>query len=431
MGGFVSWVEAILSLMKSEKITFVNHDGLHLSAKIEFPIDQKPAAYAIFAHCFTCNKNLTAVRNISRALTAQGLAVLRFDFSGLGESEGSFVDTNFSTNITDILAAADYLKQNYESPTLLIGHSLGGAAALVAAGKIASVKGVATIGTPAEPDHVTHLIGEAIADIEKKGSAKVQIGGRTFTIAKHFLSDLKDHDLTKVIKSLDTALLIMHAPFDRVVGIENARLIYDAAKHPKSFISLDGADHILSDKRDSNYVGSMIATWSTRYLTTEKEEIDLPSTSQVVARLTTDSNFTTHIKAGLHRFTADEPTNVGGDNFGPSPYELVSAGLAACTAMTLQMYAKRKKWDLEEVIVHTDHHKIYIDDCDSCVTGDFQDSSKQKIDKIDRVISVHGDLSQEQKNRLKEIAGRCPVHRTLESKTVIETSLQPSNKVST
>ncbi len=412
-------------MSKQKKISFVNHQGLELAARLEFPVDQHPVAFVIFAHCFTCNKNLAAVRHIAKALTSSGLAVLRFDFAGLGESEGTFVTSNFSTNITDILAAAEYLKEDYQPPTLIIGHSLGGAAALVAARQLPSVKGVATIGAPADPTHVTHLLRGAITEIERQGQAEVQIGGRTFTIAKHFLEDLHNHDLQQVIGSLRKALLILHAPFDRTVGIDNARMIYQAARHPKSFISLDGADHILSAKEDSQYAGDVIATWAKRYLTPQDEK-KLPSNSQVVASLSSGDKFSTYLKAGRHRMIGDEPESVGGDNFGPSPYEFVAAGLAACTAMTLHMYARRKKWDLQEVIVHVDHQKIHAKDCENC-TEDEKANSDQRMDQMTRELQILGNLDSTQVNRLLEIANRCPVHRTLESKSDIVTRVLVSD----
>ena len=392
-----------------------------MAARLEFPSNQKPLAYCIFAHCFTCNKNLAAVRNISRALTRNGLAVLRFDFAGLGESEGDFIESNFSTNITDIIAAASFLASEYEPPALIIGHSLGGAAALVAGSKLEYVRGIATIGAPADPNHVTHLLQDAIAEIEQKGSAEVQIGGRSFSIAKHFLLDLKSSKLAEVVGSLRKALLILHAPFDKTVGIENAREIYQAAKHPKSFISLDHADHILSNKEDSLYAGQIIATWAKRYLAKKEQKI-LASPSQVVASLRSEDVYTTYLRSGRHHLIADEPTDVGGHDFGPSPYELVAAGLAACTVMTLHMYARRKKWDLLEVRVHVDHEKIYAEDCEGCLDDD--QPANKKIDQMTRNLQIFGDLSDEQRHRLVEIANRCPVHRTLESKMHIVTKLQ-------
>ena len=407
----------------SKALSFVNHQGLALAAKLEFPRYETPKAYAIFAHCFTCNKNLAAVRNIARALTQNGIAVLRFDFAGLGDSEGAFEASNFSTNITDILAAADYLESEYEAPSLIIGHSLGGTAALVAASKLDYIKGVTTIGSPADPAHVTHLLKDALEEIKNRGSAEVNIAGRSFNIAKHFLDDLAEQDVQSVIRSLRKALLILHSPQDLTVGVENARMIYQAALHPKSFISLDGADHILSDKVDSLYVGQVIAAWASRYLSTPTNA-SLRSDSQVVASLKQEDKYTTHMMAGVHPLTADEPASVGGDDYGPSPYAFISAGLAACTAMTLHMYARRKKWDLQEVQVHVDHEKIYAEDCETCLSDENDETKKAKIDHLTRSLEIKGDLDETQRARLLEIANRCPVHRTLENRSHIVTKLR-------
>lgn len=409
--------------MNSRKITFINQDGLQLSARLELPPNGKPSHYAIFAHCFTCNKNLGAVRNIARALAGRGIAVLRFDFAGLGESEGDFVDTTFSSNVTDILAAADYLRNNYEAPMLLIGHSLGGAASLMAGSMLKSIRCLVTIGSPCNPKHVTHLMKDAIDEIKSRGSATVHIGGRPFEVGKQFLDDVKDHSLQEILKRLNRALLILHSPQDRVVEIANARALYEAARHPKSFISLDGADHILSDKQDSLYAGEVIASWAKRYLP-PVESKSLDSDLEVVASLEPDDVFTTSLRAGDHYLTADEPPSVGGNNYGPSPYELLSSALAACTAMTLRMYANRKKWDVGEILVHVSHDKVYADDCRECVDTEGR-QDQQKIDQLVRQLEFRGDLTEAQTARLLEIANRCPVHKTLEQKSEIVTTMKP------
>jgi len=405
---------------RTQSVEFINQNGDVLSAKIEFPPDRKPYAYAVFAHCFTCNKSLTSVRRISRALAGKGIAVLRFDFTGLGDSKGKFEDTSFTTNITDILAAASFLKENYEEPSLLIGHSLGGTACIFASLSLEHVKGVVTIGSPADPAHVKHLIKDCIAEIKTKGSAEVNIAGRVFTIGKQFLEDLMHRDVAEILSDLKKALLIMHAPFDKTVGIENAKWLYSHAFHPKSFISLDGADHILSNKEDSTYVGEVIGAWAGRYLP-RKVEKNLESNMQVVVSLEAEDDFTTIIKAGDHYITADEPPSVGGDDFGPAPYELLAASLGACTAMTLQLYANRKKWDIGEVQVHLQHNKVYADDQQDSLEGG---KRSDKIDLVERQISFSAPLSDDQKTRLIEIADRCPVHRTLESKVIIKTELR-------
>ena len=402
--------------MNLQKVQFTNKEGQQLVGRLELPADQHPHNMAIFAHCFTCNKNLAAVRNISKGLTSSGFGVLRFDFTGLGESEGDFADTNFSGNVEDLVAAADYLAENYQSPSLLVGHSLGGAAVIFAAEKIASVKALATIGAPANPVHVKHLLRSGIDEIQEKGKAVVNLSGRDFTIKKQFLDDLESNALPEVVRGLKKALLIMHSPQDTTVAIKNAEEIYLKARHPKSFVSLDGADHLLSNKEDSIYAGKTIAAWAERYLDVS-EASRLKTSHQVVASLDNTDGFTTQMKVGNHYITGDEPLEFGGNDFGPSPYEFVSAGLSACTAMTLQMYARRKKWDLQNVEVHTSHDKVHMEDCNSC------ESPNAKIDTFDREIRLSGELDEAQKKRLLEIADKCPVHRTLENDTKVNTKL--------
>ena len=399
----------------SLRFNFKNSSGLELSARIELPSNQKPAAFALFAHCFTCSKDLSAVRNISRSLTEEGIGVLRFDFTGLGQSSGDFADSNFSSNVQDLIYAAKALTEAYEAPQLIIGHSLGGAAAVFAASEIQSIRAVVTIGSPADPEHVQNLFQENIEEIEENDSALVNIGGRDFTIKKQFVQDLQDRDMADVVKSLRKPILVMHSPQDTIVGIYNAAKIYEAAMHPKSFISLDGADHLLSKKEDSLYVGSVIAGWSERYLDLSENE-KLRSENQVSVRIGTDG-YTTDIMAGKHALRADEPESVGGNNFGPNPYDLLLASLGACTAMTMRMYANRKQWPLEEVKVHLEHSKRY--DVDS----DPDAGNKAQIDHIERIIEIEGDLDKTQKKRLIQIADRCPVHRTLHGEVVVDTTL--------
>ncbi|WP_027392142.1 bifunctional alpha/beta hydrolase/OsmC family protein [Aquimarina latercula] len=402
--------------MSLSKISFTNAEGQTLSGRLELPADQHPHNFALFAHCFTCNKNLGAVRNISRALTSQGFGVLRFDFTGLGESEGDFADTNFSGNVEDLIAAADFLAKEYQAPSLLIGHSLGGAAAIFAAAKIDSIKAVATIGAPSDPTHVQHLLRSGLEEIETNGKAIVNLSGRDFTIKKQFLDDLETKSLPTVAKNLDKALLVMHSPQDTTVGIRNAEEIYHAAKHPKSFVTLDGADHLLMRKEDSLYAGKVIAGWSTRYVDIP-EEPRLKSQHHVVASLGNDEGYTTQMKVGNHYMVADEPESVGGHDFGPSPYELVSAGLSACTAMTIKMYVARKGWDLQNVEVHTSYDKKHIEDCENC------EDSTAKIDTFNREIKLEGDLDEKQIARILQIADKCPVHKTLHSETQVITKL--------
>ncbi len=405
--------------MNIQKVSFSNKDEEQLVGRLELPLDQKPHNFVIFSHCFTCTKNLTAVKNIGRALTDKGFGVLRFDFTGLGESEGDFENTNFSGNVEDLVEAAIFLEKNYMAPTLLIGHSLGGTAAIFAASKIQSIKAVAVINSPSHPSHVMHLLKDSTHEINKNGKAKVNLGGIDFTIKKQFLDDLENKSPIDVVSSFEKALLILHSPQDTIVGIKNAEDIYKAANHPKSFVSLDGVDHLLSNKQDSNYVGQVIAGWATRYVNIPPAE-ELKSKSKVVASLDGDEKYTTRLKLGDHYFISDEPTSFGGNNFGPSPYEFLSAGLAACTVMTIQMYARRKKWEVENVTCHINYSKDHAIDCEHC------EEDSAKIDTFTRKITLEGDLSEEQKTKLLQIADKCPVHKTLHSITQVITTLEIS-----
>ncbi|MFY0600403.1 MAG: OsmC family protein [Cyclobacteriaceae bacterium] len=399
--------------MKSEKVYFQNAEGNRLSGIIDFPLVGRPKAFAIFAHCFTCSKNLKAVDNISQGLTDHDIAVLRFDFTGLGQSKGDFSDSNFSSNITDLKSAYDFLEQNYQAPQIMIGHSLGGAAVLHASGDLEAVKSVVTIGAPSNPVHVKHLFDSGQEEISQKGSALVNIGGRSFTIKDQLIQDLEKNDTTEVISKMGKALLIIHSPQDTIVGIENATEIFLAAKHPRSFISLDGADHLMSKSADSRYVGNLIGPWASRYIEENAGEEMAPE-GEVWTRIS-DKGFLTEITAGKHHLIADEPEGSGGTDFGPSPYGYLLSALGTCTAMTLRMYADFKKIDLQGVEVKLTHDKVHIQD------GDQIEASKGKIDQIKRIIKLTGDLSEEQRVRLVEIADRCPVHKTLEGKPQILT----------
>jgi len=400
----------------THKVSFKNSKGDLLSARLEMPLGHMPLSYAIFAHCFTCSKNLSAVRHIARALNQAGIAVLRFDFTGLGESEGDFADTNFSSNIEDLIYAAEYLIVNHESPTLMIGHSLGGTAVIKAAASISSVQAIATIGSPASPSHVSHLFSKNIEDIEHQEIVEVSIGGRPFTIKKQFLDDISTQNLTGILEKLRKPILILHSPQDDIVSIDNASSLYGAAFHPKSFVSLDGADHLLSDKMDSLYVGEMIATWASKYLN-QPPDTTIETSQQVVVQLG-EQKYTTRVRSGKHAWLADEPKSVGGQDMGPGPYELLLSSLGACTAMTLRMYADRKKWDLREIRVHLSHVKTHADDC-----ADSENKSS-KIDHIRRSIEVEGELDDDQRRRLLEIADRCPVHRTISGEISFSTELK-------
>ena len=405
--------------MLFEKITFQNEHGDRLAARLDQPADEHPSAYVLFAHCFTCSKNLKAVGTISRALKQQGLAVLRFDFTGLGESEGDFAETNFSSNVDDLVCAADLLAERFDAPRVLLGHSLGGAAVLQAARRIDSAQAVATIGAPYDPEHVTHLLRDSVDEIERTGQATVTLAGRSFTIKKQFLDDLEGTKMEKTIGSLDRALMIFHSPFDQTVGIDNAARIFEAAKHPKSFVSLDRADHLLTDEADSRYVGNVVGAWARKYVgptDPAPRETDEQAADRVITR--TGDGFRTEVLGGGHAFVADEPKSMGGTDTGPTPYDLLLAGLGSCTGMTLRMYADRKDWPLEETVVRLSHGKVHAADCDDC------ESTDGKVDRIEREVEVRGDLTDEQRERLLEIANKCPVHRTLHNEIVVASSLR-------
>ncbi|MGJ8590987.1 MAG: bifunctional alpha/beta hydrolase/OsmC family protein [Aquaticitalea sp.] len=404
--------------MKSEKLNIPNTKGLQLQAYLELPANQKPNYYAIFAHCFTCNSTLNAVKNISRALTNHGFGVVRFDFTGLGRSEGEFSDSYFSANVDDLESVSEYMNVHYNAPSLLIGHSLGGAAVIVAASKLEHIKAVATIGAPATVGHVTHLFSHGIDEVKEKGEVEVNIGGRPFKINQEFVDDFSKTDLPKVTKELRKPLLIMHSPFDKIVGIENAEKLYHNAHHPKSFVSLDHADHLLTDGSDSQYVGSLIGTWANRYFDPQDNEMLDTEGEQLVAHLNlTEDNFTTSIQTKKHSFIADEPESVGGDDFGPSSYDFLSAGLAACTVMTLKLYAERKKWDLQEVYAYITYSRKHSDDLNLDL------DKPMRIDHLSKKLKFVGNLDETQQQKLKDISSKCPVHKTLQSKIIIETEI--------
>ena len=407
--------------MPFKKITFENKEGDSLGARLDLPVDGSPSAYALFAHCFTCSKNLRAVGHISNALTERGIAVMRFDFTGLGESAGDFANTNFSSNVEDLLSAAAYMKAQFEAPDILIGHSLGGAAVLQAAGRLDHVKAVATIAAPYDPAHVKHLLNDSIEEIERSGKAAVTLAGRVFTIKKQFLDDLDEVRSKENIRSLQKALLVFHSPVDRTVSIDNAAKIYEAARHPKSFVSLDQADHLLTNEEDSQYVGAVLAAWARKFISVpEPEETPAAESTdhdhRTVVYIGTD-RFRTEINASGHTLIADEPRSVGGTNLGPTPYDLLNASLGACTVMTLRMYADHKKWPLEGVRVELKHDKIYAEDCEHC-----EAEAGSKIDRIERVLQFEGPLDEAQKKRLVEIADKCPVHRTLHGDICVVTT---------
>lgn len=406
--------------MKTERVKFQNADGQSLSGRLELPIGERPVAYAIFAHCFTCSKNFKAVGYICRALAAGGIAVLRFDFTGLGESEGEFSDTNFSSNVDDIVAAAEFLSKNHEAPKILIGHSWGGAAVLQAASRVPSAVAVSTIASPFEPSLITRHFGDAAEEIKTKGEVEVEIAGRKFTLKKQLVDDLNSTKMQETIKNLGKALLVFHSPFDRVTGIENASKIFAAAKHPKSFVSLDTADHLLSEESDSLYVGDVIAAWAKKYVgapeTPARAETD---PDNVVSVRTDRDHFRTEVRARSHGFLADEPASVGGTDLGAKPFEYLLGALGACTTITLRMYADRKGWPMETAEVKLTHRKINAKDCEDCKT------ETGLVDVIDREITLAGSLSDEQRKRLMEIADKCPVHKALHSEVKVRSTLKP------
>ncbi|MBY6055818.1 bifunctional alpha/beta hydrolase/OsmC family protein [Leisingera daeponensis] len=402
--------------MPTERISFTGHAGNTLAARLDLP-EGPVLATALFAHCFTCSKDIPAARRIAGRLAAMGIAVLRFDFTGLGHSEGEFENTTFSSNVADLIKAAQYLAGRNMAPALLIGHSLGGAAVLRARAGIPSVKGVVTLGAPFDPGHVSHHFDDALPEIEAEGRAEVSLGGRPFVIAREFVEDIKAEALEPAIAELKAALLVLHAPRDETVSIDNAALIFTAAKHPKSFVTLDDADHLISNAADAEYAAEVIAAWAGRYVRMTPPAPP-PGAPEGILRVTEadPEGFLQDVQSGpYHHALADEPLAYGGTNRGMSPYGFVAAGLGACTSMTLRMYARRKGWPLEGISVDVSHDKVHAQDA--------LPSGPAKIDQFTRVIHLSGPLDDAQRARLLEIAGKCPVHRTLESGARVVTRL--------
>jgi len=397
-------------------LSFPGARGAMLAARLDLPPAAAPIAYALFAHCFTCSKETKATTYVSAALAERGIAVLRFDFTGLGGSGGDFASTNFSSNVEDLVSAADYLRQHYSAPSILVGHSLGGSAVLAAARRVPEAVAVATMGSPFDPAHVLHLVKDRAA-VERDGEAEVDIGGRPFRIRREFLEDISGSKLGEDVARMGKALLVMHSPRDTVVGIDNATQIFSAARHPRSFISLDPADHMLSRREDALFAGSMLATWAARYLGVAAVAAPAPVPGKVVVQETREGKFSQRVVVGQHVIRADEPVQAGGMDSGLSPYELLLAALGACTSMTMRMYADLKGIPLERATVELRHDKIHAPDCAECETRE------GRIDRIERLIRLEGPLSEEQRARLLEISSRCPVHRTLHSEVAIPTRL--------
>lgn len=406
-----------------QRVTFTGSGGDQLDARLDLPAGP-PRAHALFAHCFTCGKDLRAASRLAAVLTDLGFALLRFDFTGLGASEGEFANTNFSSNVDDLVAAADWLRANGRAPQLLVGHSFGGAAALAAAERIREVRAVATIAAPSDTGHMASVLGDALDEVRRDGAADVELGGRHFTITRQFVEDLRNGSIVAAAGRLDAALLVLHSPIDNVVGVDHAARIFQAARHPKSYVALDGADHLLSEVADAEYAASVIGAWADRYLADESGAAAAPEPSaQVVVAETTQGAFLNHVVAGRHRFLADEPISVGGFDAGPGPYDFLAAALGACTSMTLRMYADRKAMPLDRVTVEVSHDKVHASDAAADASDTTGAAATGKIDRFTRVVHLEGALDDEQRAALLRIADRCPVHRTLEHSARIVTRL--------
>lgn len=401
-----------------QRITFPGSQDAELAARLDLPAGP-PSAFALFAHCFTCSKDVFAASRVAAGLTEAGFGVLRFDFTGLGSSEGDFANTDFSSNVEDLRRAVAWLTEHHRAPQLLVGHSLGGAAVLAMANEFPEVRAVATIGAPADVTHLEALLGDAVATIERDGEAEVELAGRAVRIRRQLLEDLRGVDLVERVATLRRPLLVLHSPIDATVGIEHAARLYTAARHPKSFVALDGADHLLTRRADATFAARMIGTWAERFLVDHSGQAPVPSaTAQVVVAETTQGRFLNHVVAGDHRFLTDEPVAVGGFDAGPSPYDLLAAALGACTSMTLRMYADRKRLSLDRIVVEVDHAKVHVDECGAACDG-----RTGVVDRLLRTIHLAGELDDAQRTRLLEIADRCPVHRTLEGSSVVVTTI--------
>ena len=394
------------------KFDFPNQDGQILSGRLELP-NQKPKAYALFAHCFTCSKNVRAAATISRKLTESGIGVLRFDFTGLGNSEGDFSNTNFSSNVQDLVSACNHLGEKFEHPALLVGHSLGGAAVLKASSLLPNVKAVATLAAPSDAAHVSHMFEDHKLEINEKGLAEVKLAGRDFTIKKQFLEDIEEVKVLEDFKQTNRALLVMHSPTDNTVSIEHATKIFMNAKHPKSFVSLDNADHLISAIEDAEYAATVIGAWANKFLPAIQDLRPSLDNSQVVIKSRKGLKYTQDVFSKDHHFVMDEPKRLKGNDLGMNPYEILLASLGGCTAMTMKMYAERKGFDLQDVEVKLKHEKVHSNDCAECET------KEEMVDQITKEIAISGNLSDDEKRSLFSIAERCPVNRTLKGEVNI------------
>ncbi len=407
--------------MRFEKVAFPNAQGQMLAGRLDYPLSGDPVAYALYAHCFTCTKNLRAVGWITETLALHGIATLRFDFAGLGDSEGEFADTNFSSNVADLVSAAGYLTDRFEGPEVVIGHSLGGAVVLAATAALDSVRAVVTIAAPATPAHIKRHIADDVHTIELVGEAEVNLAGRPFTIRKQMLDDIEGVRLEEAIRTLGHPLLVLHSPVDNTVGVENAAEILEHARHPKSFVSLDDADHLITDEADARYVAEVIASWASRYISGDLTALAQPDfladAPESVTVVRTEQGFRTDILSNGFPLMADEPTSVGGTNTGPTPYDYLLTALGSCTSMTLRMYADKKDWPLESVTVRLTHRKVHARDCADCETD------HGTIDEIEREIDLQGPLDTDQRQRLFEIAERCPIHKTLHGEVIVRNRL--------
>lgn len=403
--------------INKKKFIFKNKQGIELSGLLELP--EQPIAFALFAHCFTCGKDISSASRIARKLASQGIAVLRFDFTGLGNSDGDFANSNFSANLDDLRSAADYLRKHYQAPEFLIGHSLGGTAILAVSEDIPEAKAVVTIGAPAEPNHVLKQFSAHIDEINQHGCKQIELAGRSFSIKKQFIDDLNTYSVVERISKLRKPLLIFHSPIDTTVSIDQAKKIYTAAKHPKSFISLDKADHLLMNKQDSEYVADTIQAWAQRYLSAPikaQENDTLIKNGHVIVKEKNHA-FLRTIITDSHEFLSDEPIRVGGSNLGPTPYDLLLASLGSCTSMTLRMYANQKKFNITKIEVRLRHDRVHNEDCQACLDGKFIQ------DVIYRELIIEGDINQKQRQRMLQIADLCPVHKTLHNEIDIQTIL--------